>query len=81
MLKAFLAYAFGAPMKYNGESMHAAHRHMQITEEHFNAVAGHLVATLEELTVPESIIHEVVAVAVQVKGDIVKMPEAEARCA
>lgn len=76
-LRTFLAYAFGAPMKYSGQSMHAAHQHMHITEEHFQAVAGHLVATLEELNVPESLINEVVAIALSVKGDIVKTPEAE----
>lgn len=71
-LKAFLAYAFGAPMKYDGKSMHAAHAHMHITEAHFNAVAGHLVATLQELNVPQELIDEVVAIAVSVKGDIVR---------
>jgi hemoglobin len=70
-LKAFLAYAFGAPLQYDGKSMRDAHMHMRITEMHFNAVAGHLVETLEELNVPQGLIEEVVAIAVSVKGDIV----------
>ena len=34
-LKAFLAYAFGAPMKYSGKSMRKAHRRMNLQEAHF----------------------------------------------
>jgi len=69
--KAFLAYAFGASMAYTGKKMHEAHAHMHLTEAHFNAVAGHLVTTLQELEVPQDLIDEVVAVAVSTKGDIV----------
>lgn len=71
-LKAFLAYAFGAPMQYDGKSMHTAHAHMHITEAHFNAVAGHLISTLQELSVVQSMIDEVVAIALSVKWMIVK---------
>ena len=39
--KAFLAYAFGAPLNYSGKKMRDAHAHMNLTEDHFNAVAGH----------------------------------------
>ena len=38
--KAFLAYAFGKPMAYTGANMRDAHAHMNLTEAHFNAVAG-----------------------------------------
>lgn len=68
--KAFLAYAFGCPMAYTGKTLREAHAHMDITENHFNAVAGHLVASLEELNVPGEMIDEVVAIAVSTKGDI-----------
>ena len=69
-LKAFLAYAFGAPMKYDGKSMRAAHAHMNLQEAHFGAVAGHLVATLKELGVSEELINEVVTIALSVKDDV-----------
>ena len=69
-LKGFLAYAFGAPMNYSGKSMRDAHAHMKLTEEHFNAVAGHLVATLVELNVPQNLIDEVVEIAVSTKNDV-----------
>lgn len=69
-LKAFLAYAFGAPMAYTGKKMRDAHSHMSLTEDHFNAVAGHLVNTLKELNVEESMINEVVAIALTTKDDV-----------
>jgi len=69
-LKGFLAYAFGAPMKYSGKSMREAHARMNLTEDHFNAVAGHLVATLNQLSVPDELIDEVVAIALSVKDDV-----------
>jgi len=70
-LKAFLAYAFGAPMNYAGKNMNEAHAHMHITENQFGAVAGHLVDTLKELSVPQKLIDEVVEIALSVKDQIV----------
>ena len=68
--KAFLAYAFGAPMAYTGKNMRDAHAHMNLTEDHFNAVAGHLVGTLQELKVGQDLIDEVVAIALTTKDDV-----------
>jgi len=68
--KAFLAYAFGAPLQYTGKNMRDAHAGMNLTEDHFNAVAGHLVGTLQELGVAQELIDEVVAVAVSTKDDV-----------
>lgn len=69
--KAFLAFAFGAPLAYTGKNMRDAHTNMHLTEAHFNAVAGHLVSTLQELKVPQNLIDEVVVIAVSTKSDIV----------
>jgi hemoglobin len=70
-MKTFLAYAFGAPMaSYSGKSMREAHRHMNINEEHFHGVAGHLVATLQELQVDQNLIDEMVGVALSTKDDV-----------
>jgi len=74
-LKAFLAYAFGAPLKYTGKSMREAHRHMHLTEEHFNAVATHLVSTLKELNVHQHLIDEVVAIAITTREDVLNIPQ------
>lgn len=68
--KAFLAYAFGAPMAYTGKNMRDAHAHMELTEEHFNAVCGHLVGTLQELNVAQNLIDQVVAIALSTKDDV-----------
>ncbi len=68
--KAFLAYAFGAPMKYSGQNMRDAHSRMKLEESHFNSVAGHLVDTLHELEVPQNLIDEVVSIALSVKDDV-----------
>jgi len=72
-LKAFMAYAFGAPLPYSGKALREAHRHMQLTEIHFNAVAGHLVATLEELNVPKPLIDEVVTVVLTTRDDVLNL--------
>ncbi len=68
--KAFLAYAFGAPTSYTGKNMHDAHSHMNLTEDHFNAVIGHLRTTLQELNVTQNLIDEVIVIASSTKGDI-----------
>src|SRR5690606_11849645 len=51
--KAFLTMAFGGPNGYTGKDMREAHKHMNLTEEHFTAVAENLAATLQELGVSE----------------------------
>lgn len=68
--KAFLAYAFGAPMAYTGKSLRAAHAGMNLTEAHFNAVATHLIATLKELNVAQNHIDEVVTIVMTTKDDL-----------
>lgn len=68
--KAFLTMAFGGPNNYTGQDMRNAHKHMNLTEEHFNAVAENLVATLKELNVGEDDINEVVTIALSVKDDV-----------
>ena len=70
-MEAFLAYAFGAPMvTYSGKQMREAHAGMNLTEDHFNAVAGNLVATLNDLSVPQNLIDEVLAIAMTTKNDV-----------
>jgi len=68
--KAFLTMAFGVPNGYTGKDMREAHKHMQLTEVHFNAIAESLVATLEELSVPQDYIDEVIDIALSVKDDV-----------
>ena len=68
--KAFLTMAFGGPNGYTGKDMREAHKNMQLTEVHFNAIAESLVATLEELSVPQDYIDEVIDIALSVKDDV-----------
>jgi len=71
--KAFLTLAFGGPNNYNGKDMREAHKHMNLTEEHFGAVAEALVGTLQDLSVSQDLIDEVVAVALSVKDDVLNV--------
>lgn len=72
--KAFLTMAFGGPNNYDGKSMRDAHKHMNLNEDHFNAVAENLVATLQSLEVPQPLIDEVVTIALSVKDDVLNRP-------
>lgn len=71
--KAFLAYAFGAPMAYTGKSMRDSHAHLVekgLGDEHFDAVTMHLVTTLRDLNVAENLISEVVKIAENTRNDV-----------
>ncbi len=68
--KAFLTMAFGGPNDYSGKDMREAHKHMNLTEEHFGAVAENLVGTLNELGVPEEKVNSVVEICLSVKDDV-----------
>jgi hemoglobin len=68
--KAFLTMAFGGPNSYTGKDMRAAHKHMNLTETHFDAVIENLATTLQELGVSAADIAEIASVANSVKDDV-----------
>ena len=72
--KMFLTYAFGGIPSYPGKSLREAHSHLVrdlgLSDVHFNAVAENLVASLQELHVPEPLISEVVAIVESTRADI-----------
>ncbi|HSR54610.1 MAG TPA: group 1 truncated hemoglobin [Alphaproteobacteria bacterium] len=71
--KAFLAYAFGAPLPYSGKDLADAHAHLVadgLDDGHFDAVAGHLLATLQELGVPEDLAGEVMAITASTRDAV-----------
>lgn len=71
--KAFLTYAFGGPNHYSGKDMREAHAHLVargLNDSHFNAVAGHLKATLEELGVSDDKIQGVLTIAESTRKDV-----------
>jgi hemoglobin len=71
--KSFLTMVFGGPKKYTGKDMREAHKKLVaqgLNESHFNAVAGHLQATLDELKVPKALSAEVMAIAASTHDDV-----------
>lgn len=68
--KNFLTMVFGGPNTYSGADMRAAHAHLGLTEEHFNAVVENLASTLSDLGVADSDIAEVARIAASVKDEV-----------
>ena len=68
--KKFLTMVFGGPSEYDGSDMRAAHAHLSLNEEHFNAVVENLAGTLIELGVANSDVAEVANIASSVKDDV-----------
>ena len=70
--KAFLTMAFGGPHNYTGKDMRTAHAPLVargLNDSHFDAVAEHLQATLQELNVPAELIAEVMTIAGSTRND------------
>ncbi|MEK7775342.1 MAG: group 1 truncated hemoglobin [Candidatus Zixiibacteriota bacterium] len=71
--KAFLTMAFGGPNKYSGKDLRTAHAPLVargLNGGHFDAVAGHLKATLEQLGVEKSLVDEVIGAAASTRKDV-----------
>ncbi len=70
----FVCMATGGPCKYTGRDMRAAHRHMGVTGEQFNALVGDLVAALAKFHVPAREKGELLAALGPLKPQIVEVP-------
>jgi len=71
--KAFLTMAFGGPNSYTGMDMRKGHEHLVkngLNDSHFDAVMGHIGATLTELNVPAELIAEAAAIAESTRNDV-----------
>jgi hemoglobin len=71
--KAFLTMVCGGPANYSGQAMRAGHQHLVkrgLNDVHFNAVAGHLKETLEELGVPAALVAQVLSIAEGARADV-----------
>lgn len=71
--KAFLTMVLGGPVAYTGRDMRTGHAHLVtrgLNDSHFDAVVGHLGATLAELGVPQELIGRVAATCETVRSDI-----------
>ncbi len=67
----FLCSSAGGPLYYTGRDMVTSHKGMGITEEDWSAFMGHLRATLDEFSLPETERGEVIAFIESTKADIV----------
>ncbi len=71
--KSFLTMVFGGPNDYTGKDMRTAHAQLVedgLGDAHFDAVSGHLQATLEDLGVAADAIGEVMALAGGTRDDV-----------
>jgi len=71
--KAFLTVAFGGPNNYSGKDMRDGHAHLVkqgLNDAHFDAVMGHIGATLTELNVPDDLIAQAAAIAESTRNDV-----------
>lgn len=72
--KAFLTMAFGGPNKYSGVGLRNAHKKLVeekgLNDSHFDAVAQNLIATLDELKVPEHLAKQVLEIAASTREDV-----------
>jgi hemoglobin len=75
-MRAFLAVALGGPELYRGRDLGAAHAGLGVTDEAFNRVVGHLVATLVQLDVPSELIDAIGEKIVPLRAVVVDEPQA-----
>ncbi len=71
--KSFLTMVFGGPNEYTGKDLRTAHASLVengLDDSHFDAVAGHLQATLTELGVPGDLIGEVMTLAAGTRTEV-----------
>jgi hemoglobin len=74
MMRLFLTGVFGGVKAYNGPSLRDAHKSLVedkgLSGVHFDKVAGHLSATLDELSVPANIAQEVMTLVASTRKDV-----------
>lgn len=75
--RSFIAAAIGGPEIFSGRDMSTAHAGLGISHADFDAVVGHLVATLTSLSVPDEIIGQIGAALSPLRADIVTATEPE----
>lgn len=71
--RGFLTMVFGGPHEYTGKDMREGHRHLVergLSDNHVDAIIGHLASTLRELGAAEEDIAEVGSIAESVRDDV-----------
>jgi hemoglobin len=77
--KAFLSAAFGGPVAYEGKDMRAAHKHLDLTEADFTAIAENLQATLNDLKVDKNLSAEIMTLVASTKDAVLNKGKANAK--
>jgi hemoglobin len=67
----FLGEALGGPSRYRGRDIAVAHRELRISDTHFDRVAAHLDATLDELGVPRHLTDRIIGIAAGLRPAVV----------
>lgn len=73
--RSFLKQALGGPAHYSGKSMREAHASRQIREPHFFRLMDHFINALNEMSIDEELIGQVIDRLEPMIGDIVEEPE------
>jgi hemoglobin len=74
---AFMTMAFGGPHEYEGRDLRSAHAGLVrkgLADEHFDAVAHHLGATLDGLGVPSELRDEALGIVAGTRDDVLGRP-------
>lgn len=74
--KEFLSAALGGPIPYTGKDLRKAHADIPLNDTHFDAIAEHLQATLEELKVDKALIAQAMAIVASTRDAVLNRPEA-----
>lgn len=69
---AFLLYVLGGPSNYRGRTLASVHAQLPIKQIHFDALTGHLRATLQALSVPPLILDEILSRVERYAPDVVQ---------
>lgn len=77
--KEFLSAALGGPVPYTGKDLRKAHADIQLNDTHFDAIAEHLQATLEELKVDKTLIAQAMAIVASTRDAVLNRPEGAAK--
>lgn len=68
---AFVSSVAGGPVEYTGDDMRTAHAHLDLDDEDFDAVAGHLEAALRENGVEDDNVAAVIEAVAALRDPIV----------
>lgn len=70
---AFMTWAFGGPVEWKGRDLRTAHGPLLergLGDQHFDAIAQHLQATLRELDVAEDLVSEVLNIVAGTRTEV-----------